>query len=463
MIPENAVTLSRDNQRSRWIKLRTTILLRWVAILGQSAAVLVAVQFYDLRLELALIIFAIGISVAGNLVAMFVFPKNERLSEKQNTAMILFDLLQLLLLLFFTGGLNNPFAVLVIAPVAISATSLPVRYTLSLGVTAIVALTLLANYNYPLLTEQGFILRVPNIFIFGNWTAIVISMIFLGFYSRKVTVEVNDMSDALFATQMALSREQKLTDLGGVVAAAAHELGTPLATIKLASSELMDELKDKKELLEDAVLIRDQADRCRDILQSMGQAGKDDQHMRNAPASEVIREAAEPHLDRGVEIIFEIKLKSKEDISHPVIQRRPEIIHGLRNMIQNAIDFADSKVWIVLSWSEVDIKITISDDGPGFPVQMISRIGDPFVSYRKPSSVRGKQPEYEGMGLGLFIAKTLLERTNAKLNFSNGATNPNVRAETADRMGAIVEIFWSRADIERKSNFSGENENLQVF
>jgi len=185
--------------------------------------------------------------------------------------------------------------------------------------------------------------------------------------------------------------------------------------------------------------------------------------MRNAPASEVIREAAEPHLDRGVEIIFEIKLKSKEDISHPVIQRRPEIIHGLRNMIQNAIDFADSKVWIVLSWSEVDIKITISDDGPGFPVQMISRIGDPFVSYRKPSSVRGKQPEYEGMGLGLFIAKTLLERTNAKLNFSNGATNPNVGAETADRMGAIVEIFWSRADIERKSNFSGENENLQVF
>jgi two-component system sensor histidine kinase RegB len=416
-----------------------------------------------LRLELDLIIFAIGISVAGNLVAMFVFPKNERLSEKQNMAMILFDLVQLLLLLSFTGGLNNPFAVLVIAPVAISATSLPVKYTLCLGVTAIVAVTLLANYNYPLLTEQGFVLRVPNIFVFGNWTAIVISMLFLSFYTRKVTVEVNDMSDALFATQMALSREQKLTDLGGVVAAAAHELGTPLATIKLASSELMDELKDRKELLEDAVLIRDQADRCRDILQSMGQAGKDDQHMRNAPASEVIREAAEPHLDRGVEIIFEINLKSKEDISHPVIQRRPEIIHGLRNMIQNAIDFADSKVWIVLSWSEADIKITINDDGPGFPVQMISRIGDPFVSYRKPSSGRGKQPEYEGMGLGLFIAKTLLERTNAKLNFSNGAIKPNVGAETADRMGAIVEIFWLRADIDKKNNFSGENENLQVF
>jgi two-component system sensor histidine kinase RegB len=424
---------------------------------------LVAVQFYNLRLELDLIIFAIGISVAGNLVAMFVFPKNERLSEKQNMAMILFDLVQLLLLLSFTGGLNNPFAVLVIAPVAISATSLPVKYTLCLGVTAIVAVTLLANYNYPLLTEQGFVLRVPNIFVFGNWTAIVISMLFLSFYTRKVTVEVNDMSDALFATQMALSREQKLTDLGGVVAAAAHELGTPLATIKLASSELMDELKDRKELLEDAVLIRDQADRCRDILQSMGQAGKDDQHMRNAPASEVIREAAEPHLDRGIEIIFEIKLKSKEDISHPVIQRRPEIIHGLRNMIQNAIDFADSKVWIVLSWSEADIKITINDDGPGFPVQMISRIGDPFVSYRKPSSGRSKQPEYEGMGLGLFIAKTLLERTNAKLNFSNGAIKPNVGAETADRMGAIVEIFWLRADIEKKNNFSGENENLQVF
>ncbi len=271
------------------------------------------------------------------------------------------------------------------------------------------------------------------------------------------------MSDALFATQMALSREQKLTDLGGVVAAAAHELGTPLATIKLASSELMDELKDRKELLEDAVLIRDQADRCRDILQSMGQAGKDDQHMRNAPVSEVIREAAEPHLDRGVELIFELNLKSKEDISQPVIQRLPEIIHGLRNMIQNAIDFASSKVWIILSWSESDIKITINDDGPGFPLQMISRIGDPFVSYRKSSSVREKHMEYEGMGLGLFIAKTLLERTNAKLNFSNGASRSVDDLNNDGQKGAVVEISWTRTDIEKKKNLSGENENLNVL
>ena len=288
-------------------------------------------------------------------------------------------------------------------------------------------------------------------------------MLFLSFYSRKVTVEVNDMSDALFATQMALSREQKLTDLGGVVAAAAHELGTPLATIKLASSELMDELKDKKELWEDAVLIRDQADRCRDILQSMGQAGKDDQHMRNAPVSEVIREAAEPHSDRGKEIIFELNLKSKEDISQPLIQRRPEIIHGLRNMIQNAIDFANNKVWIVLSWSETDIKITINDDGPGFPLQMISRIGDPFVSYRKASSPRLKQIDYQGMGLGLFIAKTLLERTNAKLSFSNGGAKEIENSKNGTQIGAIVEIVWLRSDIEAQNNFLGENQNLQVF
>ena len=262
---------------------------------------------------------------------------------------------------------------------------------------------------------------------------------------------------------MALSREQKLTDLGGVVAAAAHELGTPLATIKLASSELMDELKDKKELWEDAVLIRDQADRCRDILQSMGQAGKDDQHMRNAPVSEVIREAAEPHSDRGKEIIFELNLKSKEDISQPLIQRRPEIIHGLRNMIQNAIDFANNKVWIVLSWSETDIKITINDDGPGFPLQMISRIGDPFVSYRKASSPRLKQIDYQGMGLGLFIAKTLLERTNAKLSFSNGGAKEIENSKNGTQIGAIVEIVWLRSDIEAQNNFLGENQNLQVF
>ena len=188
------------------------------------------------------------------------------------------------------------------------------------------------------------------------------------------------MSDALAATQMALAREQKLTYLGGVVAAAAHELGTPLATIKLAAAELVEELQDDPPLREDAELIRDQAERCREILHSMGRAGKDDLHMRHAPIGAVVREAAEPHLDRGKAIHFDIGESVEGPDRQPIIQRRPEIIHGLRNLVQNAVDFAAANVWVEATWTEDVIVVKIVDDGPGFPSHVIGRIGDPFVT-----------------------------------------------------------------------------------
>ena len=208
--------------------------------------------------------------------------------------MVMFDLLQLGFLLHLTGGLHNPFTLLMLGPVTISATVLTMRSTLLMGGTAIVIVTLLSQFYFPLRTEQGFILQMPQIFLFGNWVALVIAICFIGLYSFRVTTEVNSMANALSATQMALAREQKLTDLGGVVAAAAHELGTPLATIKLTSSELIEELEDPI-LREDAELIREQANRCRDILKDMGRAGKDDLHLKQAPLMTVVQEAAEPH------------------------------------------------------------------------------------------------------------------------------------------------------------------------
>ena len=280
------------------------IFLRWVAIVGQLTAILVGQYVYGLQLELGLCYFAVGLSVIGNLVAAFVFPENKRLSERENLSMVMFDLLQLGFLLFLSGGLHNPFALLLLGPVTVSAAVLTTRSTLLAGGTAIAMVTLLSKFHLSLKTDQGFILRVPDIFLFGNWIALVIAIVFIGAYSRRITSEMHSMSDALTATQMALSREQKLTDLGGVVAAAAHELGTPLATIKLASSELMDELEDREDLRADAALIREQADRCRDILRDMGQAGKDDLHLRQAPLMTVIAEAAEPHEHRGKSVHF---------------------------------------------------------------------------------------------------------------------------------------------------------------
>ncbi len=455
----------RGSDRSSWVRLRTLILLRWVAILGQVIALTVAQRVYGLRLEIGLCYLAVGVSVIANLFAIFVFPENKRLRESQNFLLIMFDLLQLGFLLFLTGGLHNPFALLLLGPVTISASALTLRSFVIMGATAIGIATVLSQVYLPLRTQTGFVLQIPDLFLFGHWLALVIAVLFFGAYMRRVTHEMHAMSDALAATQMALSREQKLTDLGGVVAAAAHELGTPLATIKLASSELMEELDADSDLREDAALIREQADRCRDILQDMGRAGKDDLHLKHAPLSALIEEAAEPHEGRGIIIRYEFAAKNGMTTDQPLVQRKPEIIHGLRNLVQNAVDFAAAQIWIEAEWDQNTISIRIADDGPGYPTQIIGRIGDPFMRRSKRSSGQshGQRVGYEGMGLGLFIAKTLLERTGAELVFANGRDVQD--QEDTEGFGAIVDVSWARALIEPGQDMTaqglGKNEQIQ--
>lgn len=451
---DSNIGLLHGQGRSNWIRLRTLILLRWVAILGQLTAITVAHRMYNLQLELGLCYMAVGVSVIGNLIAIFVFPENKRLSETENFLMVLFDLLQLAYLLYLTGGLHNPFTLLMLGPVTISASVMGLRSTLIIGGTAIVLVTLLAEFHLPLRTEEGFVQRIPDLFVFGNWIAIIIATVFMGAYSRRISSEMHSMSDALAATQMALSREQKLTDLGGVVAAAAHELGTPLATIKLASAELIDELDDRPDLREDAALIREQADRCRDILRDMGRAGKDDLHLRQAPLSTVINEAAEPHMHRGKRIHFEEGPGEGGNNQQPSILRKPEVIHGLRNLIQNAVDFSRANVWVEAVWTDDTISVRILDDGRGYPPHLIGRIGDPFVRRRRAETERTARPEYEGMGLGLFIAKTLLERSGAELSFANGSDPYQTITLQKERRGAIVEVIWPRNKIDAQV---GEN------
>lgn len=444
---QNDLGLISQYERSNWIRLRTMILLRWIAIVGQLVALIVAQRLYNLQLELGLCYLAVGVSVAGNLIAIFVFPESKRLSETENFLMVMFDLLQLCFLLYLTGGLHNPFSLLVLGPVTVSASVLSLRSTIILGLTAFSLVSGMVFFHMPLRTEQGFILRIPDVFVYGQWTAITIALGFISIYTRRITREMHSMSDALAATQMALARAQKLNDLGGVVAAAAHELGTPLATIKLTSSELAEELDDWPELKEDAQLIREQADRCRDILRSMGRAGKDDLHMRQAPLIEVIREAAEPHQDRGKDIIIEDGPGPGGEYNQPQILRRPEVIHGLRNLVQNAVDFARANVWVEAMWTDEVISIRILDDGRGFPPHLLGRIGDPFVRRRRNESERKARPEYEGMGLGLFIAKTLLERSGAELSFANGSDPYTPATDRGERGGAIVEVIWPRDQI----------------
>lgn len=429
-----------DRARSHWVRLRTLVVLRWFAIAGQTAAILAAVFLFDLTFNVGMVSLAIGVSVLANLFSTFLIPESKRLSEVEALLMLLFDLMQLGLLLTLTGGLNNPFALLILAPVTIAATFLHLRSTLFLAATSVIIATLLGWFHLPLGLEDGSIIAMPPISLFGFWVAIVIGVGFLTLYARQVTGELHAMGDALFAVQTALAREQKLTDLGGVVAAAAHELGTPLATIKLVSSELLREHNDTSDLAEDLRLIAEQTDRCRDILRSMGQAGKEDRHLLRAPLEAVLKEAAEPHLRRGKSVNFKVSAETEFPNHQPVIQRRPEIIHGLRNLIQNAVDFAASTVQVESTWTGDKVVLRIVDDGMGFPPSVLGRLGNPFLRRRTGTESRNARPGYEGMGLGLFIAKTLLERSGAKVSFSNGGGKVTGTGAT----GAIVTVEWPR-------------------
>jgi two-component system sensor histidine kinase RegB len=443
------------------LRLRTLILLRWMAIAGQLAAVIVAYFYFNLQLPIGLCCVVIGAAVISNLVSSFVYPENSRLSDLEAMLVLLFDLSQLSFLLYLTGGLTNPFALLIMAPVIISASALQSRTTVLLGIMAIWMISLAAIFNIPLHFADGSILAVPQLFEFGFWLSIVIGILFLGLYSHRVASEIQSMSEALLATQMALAREQKLTDLGGVVAAAAHELGTPLATIKLVSTELIEELSDSPELRDDAQLIKDQADRCRDILRSMGRAGKSDLHLMRAPLDAVLRDAAEPHSQRGKAVLFDLHAVADGAEQQPTIQRKPEVIHGIRNLIQNAVDFAKTTVWIDAEWSAATLTIRVVDDGSGYSSDILGRIGDPFVKRRNAAQKPQHRPGYEGMGLGLFIAKTLLERSGASLSFANGSGVVSAPAEQAQRSGAIVEVIWRLDDLIAVDH-GGLGENTQI-
>ncbi|WP_108500907.1 ActS/PrrB/RegB family redox-sensitive histidine kinase [Paracoccus indicus] len=397
------------------IRMRTLVLLRWFAIGGQMAAVIVA-WFMGVGFVKAPVIALIATSIIMN--CWLFFRPAKRTSPRHAVLQLSFDLVQISALMWLTGGMANPFALLVLAPVTIAAASLNGRQVMALGLATVALISFAAVFGLSLREPDGDILQMEPILQVGHWVALVIGVVFFAGYAHRVTAELSDTANALFATQMALSREQRLQHLGGVVAAAAHEMGTPLATIKLIAGELADELQDDPDLHADALALRESADRCARILRSMGQAGKDDLHMRAAPLRAVLEDAASPHADRGpvIEILAE----------GPVIRRDPAIIHALRNLIQNAVDFAESRVVIETQVTANALTVTVRDDGPGYPPHLLSRIGDPYLS-RRSEVQRGS---YEGMGLGLFIAKTLLERSGARLTFANGGP------------GAIVSVRW---------------------
>jgi two-component system sensor histidine kinase RegB len=443
--PDLAQALAAD-PRGRTVRLRTLLTLRWVAVCGQVVAVLLAAHGFGFDLPLDACFIAIAAPIAVNLVAWNLHPASKRLGERQAMLSLLFDLGQVSALLALTGGLTNPFAVLMLAPVTIAASVLTLRSTLILASAAMATTTLLLVLHWPLrFADTGETLRPPDLYLLGIWIAITVGIAFMALYTRRIGMESARMAEALAAAQLALSREQRLTAIGALAAAAAHELGTPLATIKLISGELARDLSDNPDYAEDLQLLRSQADRCREILRDLSDGGREDAHVRSAPIIAVLEEAARPHLNRGKNLVYRINGAPAEAVgdAQPSVRRRPEVIHGLRNLVQNAVDFATDTVWIDVVEREGTLRISVGDDGPGFRSDVLNLVGDPYVTTRGRSRSREREGDYQGMGLGLFIAKTLLERTGARLVFANGRAGRG--AKTGDGpTGAVVSAIWPR-------------------
>jgi two-component system, sensor histidine kinase RegB len=414
----------------RYVRLDTILRLRWLAALGQLVAIFIVVQGLEFDLPIVPCVIIIGLSALLNLALQIAFNPMQRLEPVYAAALLALNIAELAGLLFFTGGLQNPFSFLFLAPVLISATALPTRLTIALGIFAVVCATALGFLHMPLPWDSDDPMVLPPIYLFGVWLSIVLAIGVTSLYAFQVTEEARKLSDALAATELVLTREQHLTQLDGLAAAAAHELGTPLSTIFLISRELEKTTPDGSPLADDLKTLREQAQRCRDILAKITQLSSTGAPFDRMPLSTLIEEAVAPHRDFGIAIKVRIAVAGA---SEPVGMRNPAILYGVGNILENAVDFAREAVEVNAWWNTETVEIMISDDGPGIAPDMLKRIGEPYLSRRR--SADEASGEHSGLGLGVFIARTLLERTGAKVSFSNRIFPDH---------GAVVQIAWPR-------------------
>lgn len=428
------IAASDFRHAQRHIRLDTILRLRWLAVLGQLAAIFIVAQGLEFDVEIVPCVSIIALSASLNLALQTAASPMRRLEPMQAAGLLALNIVELAGLLFFTGGLQNPFSFLFLAPVLISATALPARITFGLGLLAVACASVLFFFHLPLPWDSEDPLVLPPIYLVGVWLSIALAIGVTSLYSFQVTEEARKLADALAATELVLTREQHLTQLDGLAAAAAHELGTPLATIFLIARELEKTVKDPS-FAADLKTLREQTQRCRDILSKITQLSSTGAPFDRMKLSELIEEVVAPHRDFGVEIKVRIAVAA---FAEPVGSRNPAILYGVGNIVENAVDFARTTVEVNAWWSKDDIELVISDDGPGIPPDILNRIGEPYLS-RRPNQDAGG-----GLGLGVFIARTLLERTGAKVSFTN---------RIFPEHGAVVQITWPRARFEAIETF----------
>ena len=410
------------------ISLRTLVPIRWVAIAGQALTILIVHFGLGFSLPLVPALGVVGGSVLLNVVLILLRQVAARLGERDAALCLGYDILQLAILLYLTGGLQNPFSILILAPVTVAATILSRRPVIVLSVLAVASISVLALWHEPLpwRTEP---LVFPAELVLGIWVALVLATVFIGGYTWSVAQEARRLRDAVTATQLALAREQRVSAVGALAAAAAHELGSPLATIAVVAKELVRDLPDDSPHAEDAALLLSQSERCRTILAELAQQPEDDggSPYTRLPISALVEAAGALHQNQGVKLIFATAGQPAPE--EPLVRRSPEIMHGLNNLVQNAVQFARREVSVTTFWDKSTVTVEVVDDGPGFPLHLLGRLGEPYISTRAGAA--------DHMGLGIFIAQSLLERSGARLVFDNLPDG-----------GAHVAISWNRANLE---------------
>ena len=408
---------------------KTLIILRWIAILGQFIAINLVYFYLDLDFPIKVAHLIIFIGFLTNLFLQF-RVKSIQVKDFNASIFLFYDLIQLSLLLYLTGGISNPFTILMIIPTIVSSTFLSMGTTIILGCVTMIFLFLLTIFHYPLPGIHDQSVTFPKLYLAGYFIAIIIGLVFLSYFGIRFSGESKRRSDATSQLQQLIAKEYELESLGGQAAAAAHSLGTPLATINVVASELKKELGKNNEHSKDIDLLISQTKRCGEILKKISKKQiKDDEFFSKTTIEDLLNEIIESFEETSSKKLI---LNLDEDKKKFDFQRSPELIYGLRNFIGNAVKFAKSTVEIKIKSNSKNLEVSINDDGPGFPEDIKEILGEPYIKSRS-RDVNANA----GTGLGTFIGKTLLERQSARLTFS----------KDNKLGGASVNITWSLIDL----------------
>tara|TARA_B100000029_G_scaffold111519_1_gene103524 strand:+ start:22 stop:1308 length:1287 start_codon:yes stop_codon:yes gene_type:complete len=388
---------------------KTLVTLRWIALAGQYFTIALVYFIFKFELPFLYCSIVVLLGILTNLYLQFGFKKNQ-LNNFTSTVFLFYDLIQLSILLYFTGGITNPFAILLIVPAIVSSTFLNLKSTINLSILTVVVLTTLTVYNFPLPHYGELHFHVPDTYLYSLPLAIIITLIFLTYFGIRFGIQSRKRNEALNRLELILAKEHELESIGLQAAAAAHSLGTPLSTIAVIARELEKEIGSDPKYLKDIELLLSQTKRCSDILKNLAKDKfKEDSFLSNLKIQNLLEEIKRTFQEISKK---KISLSSENNQANPKINRTLEITYGLRNFIGNAVKYGNSKINIVLESNNKITKVEISDDGPGFSEDILDVLGEPYIR-SKNKIINSKS----GLGLGTFIGKTLLERMKAHVVF----------------------------------------------